>query len=79
MMSLGSDEFALILPSTVNNDGSITFGERLLKTLSRERDIDGFAIKVSASLGCCLYTDSTLTADQMVKEADAALYEAKQH
>ena len=75
---LGGDEFALILPSTNDKEGSEAFANRLLNKISQERLIDGHVIRAYASIGCCLYSDSAQSADQMVKAADAALYAAKQ-
>lgn len=75
---LGGDEFSLILPSTPDKCGSKSFAERLLEELSKERMISGHLIQVHASIGCCMYDDSLSSEDEMVKKADAALYEAKQ-
>lgn len=75
---LGGDEFALILPSTSDSCGSKSFAERLLGVISQERLIEGHRIQVHASIGCCMYSDAIQSEEDMVKQADAALYEAKE-
>tara|TARA_Y100000782_G_C10189122_1_gene269211 strand:+ start:4200 stop:6611 length:2412 start_codon:yes stop_codon:yes gene_type:complete len=75
---LGGDEFALILLSTNDKEGSKAFAHRLLAKISQERLIDGHMIKANASIGCCLYSPSTSSAEEMIKNADIALYSAKQ-
>lgn len=74
---LGGDEFALILPSTTDMCGCNCFADRLLEMLSRERLIEGHIIEVHASIGCCMYRDDFLSVDEIVKQADSALYKAK--
>jgi diguanylate cyclase (GGDEF)-like protein len=75
---LGGDEFALILPSAATKEGAKAFAGRLLEKVDQERLIVGHRIKVQASIGCCLYDACVQSADQMIIDADAALYAAKQ-
>lgn len=75
---LGGDEFAIIR----NNVGSAAIAERLAQevttSLERPFDLGGHEVKVGASVGVVLVSDSGSLADDIMRQADLALYEAKQ-
>jgi diguanylate cyclase (GGDEF)-like protein/PAS domain S-box-containing protein len=76
---LGGDEFVAIL--TDLNDISISFPiiQRLLDAASHAVEIDGVAIHVSASIGATFYPQNDdVDADQLIRQADQVMYEAKQ-
>ncbi|MFY0409292.1 putative bifunctional diguanylate cyclase/phosphodiesterase [Solicola sp. PLA-1-18] len=72
---LGGDEFAALV------DGSSDIGaERIAQTLrsavGRPIDFDGTDVVISVSVGVA-YSNGTHTADQLVRNADIAMYDAK--
>jgi diguanylate cyclase (GGDEF)-like protein len=74
----GGEEFAVVLSET-GRDGAILTGERLRHVVGdKPFCFDGQEHQVTISLGVCV-TDGTvpLSADDLIREADAKLYEAK--
>jgi diguanylate cyclase (GGDEF)-like protein len=73
----GGEELALVLPHT-DMEGSFAIAERIRTSIEALRvprvDLDG-TLRVTASLGVAAATDGTK--DELIAEADAALYEAK--
>lgn len=74
---LGGDEFALVLPAI--GDGG-TAGRVLAvaqKAIARPFDIDGVSIDVEASVGYAVSPLDGRTVEELVSNADLALYRAK--
>jgi diguanylate cyclase (GGDEF)-like protein/PAS domain S-box-containing protein len=74
---LGGDEFAIILnhvaaPSEVGDIGS-----RLIERLSETYAFDGLQVTIGASMGVAFFPDDGQTADDLLRNADMALYQAK--
>lgn len=67
----GGEEFAVILPET-SQDDAFSIAERLRKGV--ESEFDGLT---TVSLGVVTCMNSSISADNMVKQADSALYKAK--
>jgi len=76
---LGGDEFILLLDNAESPNNVAMIGEKLLKTLQTPFDILGHQIHVGASIGISLYPADGESAEVLVKNADAAMYQAKAH
>lgn len=73
---LGGDEFALMLPEC-SGDGELTaIGEQMMRGLQAPIGYDDESIPVTISAGIA-HAPSGTPADQLFKDADIALYEAK--
>ena len=75
---LGGDEFVVILPNVRNDRIVRATAERLLDKLGEAfsvREIDHY---VSASIGIALFPDDGATVETLLKNADAAMYRAKE-
>jgi diguanylate cyclase (GGDEF)-like protein len=74
----GGEEFAILLPHTGTKDAKIV-AERLLNNLRKQQFTFGSElVRVTASVGCAGNTDvASGHAEDLVKVADLALYEAK--
>lgn len=75
----GGDEFLIVLTET-NLDGALSFCERLRQSIKQFPFENGNdQIRLTASLGFAITmpTDSKIDAHALVREADHALYEAK--
>lgn len=73
----GGDEFALILPATALDNGKLQ-AERLRHAVETTPfQTDGVLIQLTISLGVACFTGE-LSPRQLIEEADARLYEAKQ-
>jgi len=74
----GGEEFAILLPHTSKKDAKIV-AERLLGNLRKQQFTFGSElVQITASIGCAGNTDVVSgQADDLVKAADVALYQAK--
>ncbi|HEV8654402.1 MAG TPA: sensor domain-containing diguanylate cyclase [Candidatus Limnocylindria bacterium] len=74
---LGGDEFALLLEDLTTADGAVTVAERALSLLAQPFELANESVKVSASIGIASRADASISADELITEADEAMYEAK--
>lgn len=75
---LGGDEFVAVLVDNPDVDACTAVLVRLLEAAAREVQDRGYVLKVSASLGVTFYPqDATIDADQLLRQADQAMYQAK--
>src|ERR1019366_8662431 len=74
---LGGDEFAVILASEVSPNEVSDFSARLIKILSASYDIDGIEVVIGASIGVALSPGDGSTTEELMRNADMALYRAK--
>jgi diguanylate cyclase (GGDEF)-like protein len=74
---LGGDEFILLLHNIthVSDPGKVAL--RILKDLSEPFDLAGREVYVTASIGISLYPNDGRDVDNLLKNADAAMYHAK--
>ncbi len=75
---LGGDEFVLLLEDLASDDEALVVAQRAIDTLAAPFDLAGQPVRVSASIGVALCTADGATADELVREADLAMYAAKQ-
>ncbi|MDD5052889.1 MAG: bacteriohemerythrin [Sulfuricurvum sp.] len=75
---LGGDEFVAVLLDLKDHEDCVPMLIRLLSLASENITIDGISINVSASLGVSFFEeDNNLDADQLLRQADQAMYQAK--
>ncbi len=75
---LGGDEFVIILDDLVSTDDAAQITAKLLETLSRPFHIGGHDVYVTASAGISMYPDDGEDANHLFKNADTAMYRAKE-
>ncbi|HQO28145.1 MAG TPA: EAL domain-containing protein, partial [Accumulibacter sp.] len=73
---LGGDEFVVLLESTDRQHASQT-AERLLKTLSGSYRFDDDDCFISGSIGVSIFPDDAEDASALMRNADSAMYRAK--
>jgi len=76
---LGGDEFAVLLHGSISEEVATTVANKIHSVLVRPFVIQAHEIFVSASMGITLYPDHGVTADDLLKRADSAMYGAKDH
>lgn len=74
---LGGDEFAINLNSIASPEDAAEIAGRVIDSLKIPYDIDGFEIVIGASIGIALAPADGESADELLKNADMALYRAK--
>jgi diguanylate cyclase (GGDEF)-like protein/PAS domain S-box-containing protein len=76
---LGGDEFVTILVDLPDVQTSIPLISRLLAAASQPVECNGLSLQVSSSIGVAYYAGKDDTeAEQLVRHADQAMYQAKQ-
>lgn len=75
---LGGDEFVLMLEQTDARGAEIS-AQRILEALAMPFTINSINFTVTCSIGIALYPEDGLTFDDLIKNADSAMYHAKEH
>jgi diguanylate cyclase (GGDEF)-like protein/PAS domain S-box-containing protein len=73
---LGGDEFAVLLEHGVNEEEAIKVASRILETIREPTKVDDTPLAVAASIGIAL-GDSRCSAEDLLRRADVAMYQAK--
>lgn len=74
---LGGDEFTVIIPAYTSMSDIVTVARKILSELSRVVKISERSVYVSASIGISLYPNDGEDIQELVKNADTAMYAAK--
>ncbi|HCR32196.1 MAG TPA: hypothetical protein DIV57_02335, partial [Stenotrophomonas sp.] len=74
---LGGDEFAVLLQCPQGLGQALDFGQRLLLALQESMWIAGRELFPSGSLGIALWNPHYRTGEELLRDADAAMYRAK--
>jgi diguanylate cyclase (GGDEF)-like protein len=75
---LGGDEFILLLPGLGEDAAAAKVARKVLTALRQPFHLDGRELFVSASIGISLYPLDGSDAETLVKNADVAMYRAKE-
>jgi diguanylate cyclase (GGDEF)-like protein len=75
---MGGDEFMLLMPGITRIEYSIEIAYKILQTFYIPFVIDGHEIHTSASIGIAIYPDDGKDTDTLIKNADIAMYHAKE-
>ena len=74
---LGGDEFCIILNQIPNNDMVIEITQSLIKTMNSAIEVFDQSFYITTSVGIAIYPDDGNTPDELLKNSDAAMYQAK--
>ncbi len=75
---VGGDEFAILqMTKPSDHEPGRTLARNLLELIRRPYALDGHQTIVETSIGIAVFKGGNVTADQLVKNADLALYHAK--
>jgi diguanylate cyclase (GGDEF)-like protein/PAS domain S-box-containing protein len=75
----GGDEFVVLLSEVAQADDAAISARRILMMLTAPHSIDGRDLHVTASIGVSVYPDDGLDAETLIKNADTAMYQAKEN
>ena len=75
---LGGDEFAILVEGILNAGDMETVSKRILVEMARPFEIFGHQIEVRASIGAAMAGPDHTSSDLLVRDADFAMYRAKQ-
>lgn len=74
---LGGDEFAIVQSNVTREAQAAAFAERLVRMLNEPHQVMGHTVTAGASIGIAVAPEHGRTADELMKNADIALYRAK--
>jgi diguanylate cyclase (GGDEF)-like protein len=74
---LGGDEFTILAEVIACDDDAEILAKRVLSALRRSLPYEGQTLKVGTSVGIVLFDPRYVSADQMLRDADHAMYTAK--
>lgn len=75
---VGGDEFVVLLPDAGSREEAELRAQRLLSMVSAPVTICGREVRMTASIGMSLYPEDGEEADALLREANLAMYQAKE-
>ncbi|NWD66555.1 EAL domain-containing protein [Pseudomonas gingeri] len=74
---LGGDEFAVLAENCPQVVQAAALAQRVIEGLKEPFQLDGHQLFISASIGISLFPSDALNAEQLLRNADSALFKAK--
>ncbi|WP_248805394.1 phosphodiesterase DibA [Pseudomonas sp. MWU13-2100] len=74
---LGGDEFAVLAENCPQVVQAAALAQRVIEGLKESFPLDGHQLFISASIGISLFPSDSLNAEQLLRNADSALFKAK--
>jgi diguanylate cyclase (GGDEF)-like protein len=74
---LSGDEFAIVMPQIENPDIAAALAQRLIALIAQPFEIEGHQLVIGTSIGIVIAPTDGVDSDQLLKNADMALYRAK--
>lgn len=74
---LGGDEFAILQQSETQPASAISLASRMVKEVAELAEVDGQEVAVSASVGIAVARDVAEDPEELLRNADLAMYRAK--
>jgi diguanylate cyclase (GGDEF)-like protein/hemerythrin-like metal-binding protein/PAS domain S-box-containing protein len=74
---LGGDEFVILLTELELQEDYMALIERVLQEIDKPIETQGHTVTVSASIGIAIYPDNATEVQQLLQQADNAMYQAK--
>jgi diguanylate cyclase (GGDEF)-like protein/PAS domain S-box-containing protein len=75
---MGGDEFVVVLAELRQAEDAGQVAQKMLAALPQPINIDGHELRVTTSIGICAYPHDGEDAETLMRNADAAMYHAKE-
>jgi diguanylate cyclase (GGDEF)-like protein/PAS domain S-box-containing protein len=75
----GGDEFVVLLSGMEQSEDAAITAERMLEAVAKPHFIEGHELYVTTSIGVSVYPDDGIDAETLIKNADTAMYQAKEN
>ncbi len=75
---MGGDEFVIVMPEFRDGEDAERCAEAILSKVATPTQLGNREVNVTVSVGLCVFPDYARDADSLLKNADAAMYEAKE-
>ena len=74
---LGGDEFVILLPELEHVEDAAKMADRVISHVKQPLKVDEHELYVTTSVGIAVYPEDGLTDEMLIKNADTAMYRAK--
>lgn len=74
----GGDEFTFLFEDLTSEREVVLIADRICHAVRQPIDIDGVELSVTVSVGIAMVADPTVSSETILREADAAMYRAKE-
>jgi diguanylate cyclase (GGDEF)-like protein/PAS domain S-box-containing protein len=74
---LGGDEFQIVVPGRTDRKAMAALAQKIIESLARPYTIEGQRVVIGASIGIAVAPDDGQTSEALIRNADLALYAAK--
>ena len=75
----GGDEFIVLLSEVEHSEDAAITARRMLQAVAEAHSIGQHDLHVTSSIGVSIYPDDGLDAETLIKNADTAMYQAKEN
>src|SRR6266404_1385846 len=75
---IGGDEFVVVLPEVKRSSDVAQVAQKVIEQVSLPETIEGRELAVTCSIGIAVYPDDGRDAETLIRNADAAMYHAKE-
>jgi diguanylate cyclase (GGDEF)-like protein/PAS domain S-box-containing protein len=75
---VGGDEFVVVLPQITRLSDIAHVSQKIIETVSQPVTVDEQDLQVSPSIGIAIFPDDGRDAETLIRNADAAMYHAKE-
>jgi diguanylate cyclase (GGDEF)-like protein/PAS domain S-box-containing protein len=75
----GGDEFLVLLPEVLHPVATAVAAESMLEAVAKVHSIGQHDLQITCCIGVSVYPDDGLDAETLIKNADIALYQAKEN
>ncbi len=75
---MGGDEFCFLLPEIAQPEDAVKIAKKILKALKKPWRLGGQEFYITPSIGIAVYPNDGQDADTLMKNADTAMYRAKE-
>jgi len=76
---MGGDEFLILLSQVEHAEDAAITARKILRAVAAPHILDNKSLDMNVSIGGSTYPDAGQDAESLLSQADAAMYEAKQH
>ncbi len=74
---IGGDEFTCILPNIKKPENVTSTAQKIISTLNGPFNLKGYEIHISGSIGASLFPEDTEDLEELIRNADMAMYYVK--
>ncbi|WP_161557247.1 sensor domain-containing protein [Acidisarcina polymorpha] len=77
VIRIGGDEFVIVMPDITEDCDTLACADKIIDALHTPIEVEGHSLSTTCSLGVAIYPDSGQTIEELLSEADSAMYVAK--